>query len=45
LLDAVALVDDVVLVDGIGMGTRTLQAVRRDHADLASRRLARAKGD
>jgi adenine-specific DNA-methyltransferase len=43
LLDAVALVDEVLLVDGLGIGRRPLSAIRRDHADLTARRVARGK--
>lgn len=45
LLDAVELVDEVLLVAGVGMSKRALGAVRRDRADLAARRASRAKGD
>lgn len=43
LLDAVALVDRIVLVDGLRVGRRQLTAIRRDHADLTARRITRAK--
>ncbi|WP_109505406.1 N-6 DNA methylase [Nocardioides speluncae] len=45
LLEAVALVDELILVRGIGMGSKPIAVVRRDHAQLAARRAARAKGN
>lgn len=43
LLDAVALVDDVLLTKGAGMTAADLAAIRGDHADLTARRVARGK--
>lgn len=43
LLEAVELVDEVILVDGAGMSRRALAAVRKDRADLSARRGARGK--
>lgn len=43
LLDAVALVDDVLLVKGLRLGKRPIAAIRADHASLADRRASRAK--
>lgn len=45
LLDAVSAVDDVLLVKGLGISDKSLAAVRRDHADLTARRVARGKGN
>lgn len=45
LLDAVAAVDDVLLVKGLRISDKSLAAVRRDHADLTARRVARGKGN
>lgn len=44
LLDAVAAVDDVLLVKGLRMSKKSLGAVRDEHASLTARRAARAKG-
>jgi len=44
LLEASALVDEVVLVEGVGMRRRALEAVRRNRLELAARRAARSKG-
>lgn len=41
LLDAVALVDDVLLVGQLGLSTEEAHALRDGHADLRARRLAR----
>jgi adenine-specific DNA-methyltransferase len=41
LLDAVRLVDEVVLVDGAGLTQDQLVALRRGHLDLSTRRCAR----
>ncbi len=43
--EAVALVDDVLLVKGIGINPEDLAAIRADHADLTARRVARGKKD
>lgn len=43
LLDAVALVDDVLLTRGMRLGKSSIAAIRDDHAALTARRLARAK--
>lgn len=43
LMDAVAAVDDVLLVKGLRISKTSLGAVRADHADLTSRRIARGK--
>ncbi|GGM09578.1 N-6 DNA methylase [Nakamurella endophytica] len=43
LLEAVALVDDVLLTRGLGMAAAHLAAIRNDHADLTARRVARGK--
>lgn len=43
LLDAVTLVDDVLLTQGLGMGTADLAAIRADQASLTARRVARGK--
>lgn len=43
LNEAVALVDEVVLVQGLGMSPAALRAIRQDHADLTARRAARGK--
>ncbi|VEG58188.1 methyltransferase small [Mycolicibacterium aurum] len=45
LLDAVALVDDVLLTATSTMTERALRAVRRDHASLTARRTARGKAN
>ncbi len=45
LLDAVAHVDEVLLVKGLQMSKTTLATVRDDRARLAARREARGKGD
>lgn len=45
LLDAVALVDDVLLVDGLRLGKRSIAAIRRDHQSMAARRSARGTGE
>ena len=44
LLDAVGLVDEVLLLDGLQLDKRALMSVRRDHANLTARRIARGKG-
>lgn len=43
LLNAVALVDEVLLTGSMGLNRKRLQAIRQDHADLAARRIARGK--
>lgn len=43
LLEAVALVDEVLLTGSMGLNRKRLQAIRQDHADLAARRIARGK--
>ena len=43
LLEAVKLVDDVVLVGALGMGRGEVRALREAHAELAARRVARGK--
>lgn len=43
LLDAVALVDDHLLVRGLGIGVELLAAIRHDHAALTARRVARGR--
>lgn len=43
LLHAVALVDEVLLVDGMDLGKSTIASIRGDHADLTARRVARGK--
>ena len=43
LLEAVALVDDVLLTQGLNMDAAHLEAIRSDHADLTARRVARGK--
>lgn len=45
LLDAVALVDEVLLTATSSMNDRALRAVRRDHASLTARRAARGKAN
>lgn len=45
LLDAVALVDDVLLTATSTMTERALRAVRRDHAGLTARRTSRGKAN
>lgn len=45
LLDAVAAVDEVLLVKGMRMSKRDLGAIRHEHAELAARRAARGKGN
>jgi hypothetical protein len=45
LLDAVALVDDALLLATSTLSERALRAVRRDHAALTARRLARGKAN
>ncbi|TGN65405.1 SAM-dependent DNA methyltransferase [Nocardioides eburneiflavus] len=45
LLDAVAAVNDVLLVKGLRMSKRSLAAVRDEHAGLTARRVARGKGN
>ena len=42
LLDAVALVDEVVLVGGLGMAPTEVAVLREAHAELTARRMARA---
>jgi adenine-specific DNA methylase len=44
LLDAVALVDEIVLTRGLRLSTKSIQAIRTDHAELTARRVARGKG-
>ena len=43
LLDAVAIVDQILLVDGLGLSPIEQQAIRSDRARLAARRAARGK--
>lgn len=43
LLDAVELVDGVLLTQGVRLGKRSLTAIRDDHAALTARRVARAQ--
>jgi hypothetical protein len=43
LLDAVAMVDQILLVDGLGLSPIEQQAIRSDRARLAARRAARGK--
>lgn len=43
LLDAVALVDDIVLIHGLGLSPTQLHAIRSNRASLAARRAARGK--
>ncbi|KJK09241.1 methyltransferase [Terrabacter sp. 28] len=43
LLDAVALVDEVLLVRGLGMAEEAITAIRDDHASLTARRVTRSK--
>lgn len=43
LLNAVALVDEVLLVDAMGMSRAALLAVRNEHRTLTARRVARGK--
>lgn len=43
LLDAVALVDEVLLVGGMRMSKKSLVDIRSDHADLSARRASRGK--
>lgn len=43
LLEAVALVDDVLLTRGLRMNDDHLASIRSDHADLTARRVARGK--
>jgi hypothetical protein len=43
LLDAVALVDEVLLTRGLGLSWADLNAIRSDHADLTARRIARGR--
>ncbi len=43
LLDAVALVDEVLLLGTSTLSERALRAVRRDHAGLTARRITRGK--
>lgn len=43
LLQAVSVVDDVLLTSGLRLGKKALSAVRADHADLTARRTARGK--
>jgi len=43
LLDVAQLVDEVLLVDGLGMSRRAIDAVRASHADMTARRAARGK--
>lgn len=43
LLDAVTLVDQVLLVDGLGMSEQELASIRADHKVLTGRRIARGK--
>ena len=45
LLDAVAAVDDVLLIKGLRMSKKDLAAVRTEHAGLMARRVARGKGN
>jgi len=43
LLDAVALVDNVLLADGLRLGKNSIAAIRHDHAALTARRTTRSK--
>lgn len=43
LLDAVRLVDDVLLLGGLGMSKLEINAVRGAHAEMTARRVARGK--
>jgi adenine-specific DNA-methyltransferase len=43
LLDAVALVDDILLVGAMGIGTKKLQTIRQNHAELTARRITRGR--
>lgn len=43
LLDAVAVVDEALLIDSSSLTRQQLRAVRRDHAGLTARRVARGK--
>ncbi len=45
LLDAVALVDEAVLIGSSSLTQRQLRAIRRDHAVLTARRVARGKAN
>lgn len=45
LLEAVRLVDEVVLIRGLAIPAASLAAIRDDHARLTARRVARGKGD
>jgi len=45
LLDAVAAVDEVLLVKGLRLSDRALAAVRSEHADLTARRVSRGKSN
>lgn len=45
LLEAVTLVDDVLLVKGLRMSKTAVSAVRAEHARLTARRVTRSKGD
>lgn len=43
LLDAVAVVDEVLLLNGLGLSNDDLRALRVNHAQLTARRVARGK--
>lgn len=43
LLDAVALVDSVVLTQGMRLSKSSIESIRRDHVDLTNRRMSRSK--
>ncbi len=43
LLQAVGLVDDVLLTNGLGLSERRIGAIRRARAEMAARRVARGK--
>lgn len=43
LLEAVKLVDDIILVGALGMGRADVRALRESHAELSARRVARGK--
>lgn len=44
LLDAVAVIDEVLLTRGVRMSKKSLTAIRAEHAELTARRVARGKG-
>ena len=43
LLEAVAVVDEALLIGTSSLNRRALGAIRRDHAGLTARRVARGK--